>query len=198
MARKAPGKKNSGAEICILAGGLSKRMGRDKSRLRLGRRSLLNIIRSTAEESGLPVRVIRKDCVPRCGPLGGILTALTTSRTHQVLFLACDMPFVTPDLLNSLLRSSKASSKRGRQPGALFVLHEGHAGFPFLIDTRHGETVWKEIQAKRLSLQNLARVLKARTIRVPPRWQAQLENLNTPVKWACSRRRWQEEKRELL
>ena len=69
-------------------------MGRDKSRLKLGRRTMLGHIRAEAKTLGLPVRVIRRDLVPRCGPLGGIFTALKTTSADGVLFLACDMPFI--------------------------------------------------------------------------------------------------------
>ena len=64
-------------EMCILAGGLSSRMGRDKSRLRLGGRTLLARIRATAKVIGLPHRIIRRDLVANCGPLGGLYTALS-------------------------------------------------------------------------------------------------------------------------
>ena len=83
-------------EVVILAGGLSERMGRDKARLRLGGRSLLSILRQVSREAGLPCRVLRRDTVKRCGPLGGILTALTSSKHEACLFLSCDMPFITP------------------------------------------------------------------------------------------------------
>ena len=84
--------------VSILAGGLSSRLGRDKARVRLGRRTLLAHVRRAAKELGLPVRVIRRDLVPRCGPLGGVFTALKTSRADAELFLACDMPFVSASL----------------------------------------------------------------------------------------------------
>src|SRR5439155_4029677 len=91
-------------EICILAGGLSERMGRDKSRLRLGRRTMLGHIRRVAREVGLPVRLIRRDAVLRCGSLGGVYTALQTARADAVMFLACDMLFVTTALLRAMHR----------------------------------------------------------------------------------------------
>jgi len=56
-------------EICILAGGLSKRMGRDKSRLRLGSTTMLGHIRQAAQLTGLPVRVIEN--VARVAKLAG-------------------------------------------------------------------------------------------------------------------------------
>src|SRR3989454_4591395 len=110
-------------EICILAGGLSRRMGGDKSRLRLGRRTLLGHIRAEAKTLGLPVRVIRRDIVPRCGPLGGIYTALKTTRADGVLFLACDMPFVRAGLLKTLL------SRTDKTKRACFASVQSVAGF---------------------------------------------------------------------
>ena len=55
-------------------------MGRDKSLVQLGRRTLLQHVRTAARSLGVPVRVIRRDSVPRCGPLGGIYTGLKRTR----------------------------------------------------------------------------------------------------------------------
>src|ERR1700684_529287 len=112
-------------EICILAGGLSSRMGRDKARLRLDGQSLLARVRSVAVRTGWPVRAIRRDVVPRCGPLGGVYTALKTSRAGAVLFLACDMPFITTELIGKLVKLNRA----GRL--AVFVQGGEGPGFPF-------------------------------------------------------------------
>ena len=79
----------------ILVGGKSRRMGVDKARLRLGGRTLLARVREHAAQLGFRVRVVRKDLVPPCGPLGGIYTAMKRSRADALLFLSCDMPFVT-------------------------------------------------------------------------------------------------------
>src|SRR5688500_2993407 len=81
------GRMPATVEVCILAGGLSTRMGRAKARLRLGNRTLLGWVRRNAAALGLPVRVIRRDLVRRCGPLGGIYSALKTTKAFAVLFL---------------------------------------------------------------------------------------------------------------
>ena len=114
-------------EVCILAGGLSSRMGRNKAALRLGGRTLLARIRALAKPLSLPVRVIRIDLIPGCGPLGGIQTALATSRAAGSLFLSCDMPFVSTDLLRRILRGA------GARTPALFVREAKEFGFPFLL-----------------------------------------------------------------
>src|SRR5690242_4227965 len=154
---KLSGKRPS-VEICILAGGLSKRMGRDKSRLRLGSTTMLGHIRKNARATGLPVRVIRRDCVPKCGPLGGIYTALRTTRADAVLFLACDMPFVTTELIHFVLQQVREPAGKARAPngGALFVGSRGRAGFPFIVERENVESVRLQIQKGEFSLQSLA------------------------------------------
>ena len=164
--------------VCILAGGLSERMGREKARMRLGARSLLGHVRRVANELGVEVRVIRKDLVPRCGPIGGIFTGLKTSSHQAELFLSCDMPFVRAELLNTLKRSRLT----------MFVEHDGMVGFPLIIPVTALETVEREIQMGRISLRSLARRLKAKRLRVKGAEARQLLNVNTPEDWEEARR----------
>ena len=172
-------------EICILAGGRSSRMGRDKSRLRLGGRTLLAHIRQAARASGLPQRIIRGDVVARCGPLGGIHTALMTSRSDGVVFLACDMPFVSVGLLRMLLRRAKY-----HQSG-LFVEADGRAGFPFILFCKTARPCVERQLAKRaLSVQQLARALGAQALPLPARRAREVFNVNSPEDLARARDLW--------
>jgi molybdopterin-guanine dinucleotide biosynthesis protein A len=177
---------NSDCEVCILAGGRSTRMGRPKARLRLGGRSLLARVRAAARTLGVPVRVIRRDRVPRCGPLGGVYTALVTTRQEAVLFVSCDMPFVTPAALRRTLRSLR------RRDRAVFHMdaREG-AGFPFVLRAGLLPLVERQLRARRLSLQALARAARARRIAVR-RGAGEFLNVNTPADWAGARRYWRE------
>jgi len=160
-------------EICILAGGLSSRMGRDKARLRLGGRSLLSRVRSVTAQTPYPVRVIRRDLVPRCGPLGGVYTALKTTRFEAVLFLACDMPFITAEMMAMLVKSN-----RGRHR-AVFTRGESGPGFPFLLRRTALPQVERQIAGGRFSLHALAAKCRARMIRAPGGSRS-LFNVNTP------------------
>lgn len=169
--------------VCVLAGGRSSRLGRDKARLRLGRRTLLGHIRATVRKMGLPFRIIRCDLVPQCGPLGGVYTALRTSQADLVLFLACDMPFVSAELLQSML---KALHPR-RQ--ALFIQHPRAVGFPFLVRRTALALTRQQIARKDYSLQSLARKLKARILRPPRSRAGELFNINTPADWQKARKR---------
>ena len=174
-------------EICILAGGLSSRMGRDKSRLRLGGRTLLAHIRATAKMIGLPHRIIRRDLVAHCGPLGGLYTALVTSRADATLFLSCDMPFVSAGLLEMLVRKAK------REENALFVEANGLVGFPLVLFRRTAlPVVESQLEKMAFSLQRLAQALRSQTIRLAARQAHELFNVNTPEDLRNARALWRD------
>ena len=89
---------------------------------------------------------------------GGVYTALQTTAEDRVLFLACDMPFVTVELIESLieLRTPKA--------GAIFTRGGagGKVGFPFILGRSLLEKVKRQLAERRYSLQTLARRCRAK------------------------------------
>jgi len=157
-------------------------MGRDKSRLRVGARSLLGHARHLASELGLPVRVIRRDLVPRCGPLGGILTALCTTKAGADLFLACDMPFVTPTLLKRLLDRLRRGSR------AVFVEVDGVVGFPFVLEAGCLPVVERQMALGKFSLQALAGKLGADRVSPVRSHNREAFNVNTNAEFREARR----------
>lgn len=99
----------------VLAGGGSRRMGRNKAFLELGGRPLiahvLDRIAEVCEEvlivandipryAGLSVRVV-PDVFPGVGVLGGLHAGLQAARHDLVLAVGCDMPFLNPALLRA-------------------------------------------------------------------------------------------------
>jgi len=179
-------KNGQGVEICILAGGSSRRMGRDKARVRVGPRTLLGHVRLAAMESGLPVRVIRRDLVLRRGPLGGVYTALMTSQVEVLLFLSCDMPFVSARLLRTLV------SRFQRQRGSWFVLRDKVPGFPFLLQRADLATVEQQLRSGAFSVRCLVKALKAHTFDPPGFGGHEFLNVNTPPELNIARRCWRE------
>lgn len=171
-------------EVCILAGGLSTRMGRDKARLRLGGKSLLFHIKQTALLMGLRPRIIRRDLVPRCGPLGGIFTAIRQTKAERVLFLSCDMPFVNSEFLRKLIDALDP------QATGAFVNHGGIVGFPLVLRTETLPFVERLIRTNRFALQELATRLKSRFVRPSRRDLKMLLNVNTPRDWEKARQVW--------
>ncbi len=167
-------------QIFILAGGLSTRMGRDKAGLRLAGRSLLTWVREAARSSGWPVRVVRRDAVPRCGPLGGVWTAFLRSRAERLVFLSCDQPFVSGALIRHLAARS----------GPVFACTEEGAGFPFALDRVDLPAVEEAVAGKRFSLQALAKRLGGEPELVEESLRSQLLNVNTPADLAVAKAVW--------
>jgi molybdopterin-guanine dinucleotide biosynthesis protein A len=173
----------SECECVILAGGGSTRMGRAKAELRLGRRTLLGHARALSAELGLPCRVQTHDDTPGQGPLGGVATALRRARangTEKILFLGCDMPFLTAELTQRILAV---------EANAVFASVKGTVGFPFVLSPVVLPKVEAQLTAGRRSLQRLSVRLRARRIRVLAAEVEQLQNLNTPADFAVARRR---------
>jgi molybdopterin-guanine dinucleotide biosynthesis protein A len=69
---------------------------------------------------------ILPDIIPGIGALGGIYTALISSNTPFVYIIACDLPFVNPDLLAAcleILRSSDSDAVIPQSENGLEPLH---------------------------------------------------------------------------
>ena len=173
-------------EICILAGGLSRRMGRDKTRLRIGTRNMLSHVRTAALATGLPTRVIRRDTVPRCGPIGGIYTALQDPRATAILFLAADMPFVSPQMIHFLFKRFERSNR----PLFFRVQPSGPPGFPFVLPIGSLEGVRRQIERNEFSLAALAKVLRAGIVPLPRSLKGELVNVNEPGDLIAARSAW--------
>jgi len=102
----------------ILAGGRASRFdGRDKSALVIGGSRIIDrelealspvaseiliISNDAARYAGLGIPVVG-DRVAGAGPLGGIYSALVSARHPWVLIVACDMPFVSTTLFETLV-----------------------------------------------------------------------------------------------
>ena len=107
----------------VLAGGRSRRLGRNKAIELFGGKPLIqhvidsvsqlddDIVVVAAPKSQLPkldprVRIVN-DCYPLGGALVGILTGLKASRSKYSLAVACDMPFLNNDLIRYLMSVSR-------------------------------------------------------------------------------------------
>ena len=101
----------------LLAGGESRRMGRDKATIEFEGRPLwmrqLELLRSLGPEnilvsarvapSWLPLETeLLLDDPPSRGPISGLTKALAGMRTTHLLALAVDMPFMTSEALRHL------------------------------------------------------------------------------------------------
>ncbi len=173
----------------VLAGGNSRRMGQDKARLeyhdvpqalwtaRLLAARCDRVFFSCREDQdlgddGVFPRI--HDDIPGAGPLGGMLAAAASHPHVAWLVAACDLPCLTPQTLDQLLRgrTGDATAFRGAQDGLpepLFTIYE-----PAFIP------LWQQAMAagrrcpRKLLIKEAARV----TLLTPHNPQA-LDNANT-------------------
>ncbi len=120
----------------ILVGGKSSRMGSNKAFLELKGKTFIELqiellrkmfdeifisANTSAEYEYLDLSIF-KDVYPGKGPLGGIYTSLINSSSLHTFMLACDMPFVEPELIKHLKDLTKEydvvipKSEKGLEP----------------------------------------------------------------------------------
>ena len=120
----------------ILVGGKSSRMGTNKAFLELRGKTFIELqielLREMFDEIFISANTsseyeylnlpIFKDVYPGKGPLGGIYTSLINSSSLHTFMLACDMPFVEPELIKHLKDLTKEydvvipKSEKGLEP----------------------------------------------------------------------------------
>jgi molybdopterin-guanine dinucleotide biosynthesis protein A len=108
--------KKNDVSAFILAGGLSRRMNKNKSLLKLGEKTIIEIIYEKLESvfenifistnnadlyESIPVPKIL-DHHKNLGPLGGFYASLLETKTDRNFFISCDLPLVTPEIINEI------------------------------------------------------------------------------------------------
>ena len=109
-------------EAFILVGGRSARLGRDKALEQLGGKTFAERALTAVQDSGVAEKITFVagsriafaieaeridtpfvfDTIEGRGPVGGLHTALTNSAAEWAFILACDLPFVTAELIRRL------------------------------------------------------------------------------------------------
>ncbi|MCA9905229.1 MAG: molybdenum cofactor guanylyltransferase [Anaerolineae bacterium] len=122
--------------VAISAGGKSTRMGTDKALVDLNGKPVIERLLARVRDLGQAETILIAnrpeaythlglptfpDALADTGSLGGIYTAILRSQQPYTLVLACDMPFVNPDLLRHML-----SLRAGDQYDAIVPRVEGY------------------------------------------------------------------------
>jgi molybdopterin-guanine dinucleotide biosynthesis protein A len=102
--------------VALIAGGKSSRMGTDKSFVELAGTPLIEHLMARVDGLGRIILItnrpndyahlglpMHRDVIPEKGSLGGIYSAIHHSQSEWTLTLACDMPFVSTDLLRYMI-----------------------------------------------------------------------------------------------
>lgn len=185
----------------ILAGGDSFRMGCEKAFIELEGKSLIRRTLDTLaplfprlmiisnrvgryDSLGVPVY---PDRVPDKGPLGGIYTALSRS-ADPVFVVACDMPFLNPDLIRYLLDRFKGhDAALFRSPDGSHPLHAVYS--PSILPVIEENLLKGHIKITRL-LERIDRIeISTDEVRAIDPAGKFLTNLNTPEELAKARGR---------
>ncbi len=173
----------------VLAGGTSRRMGRDKSLLAFRGGTLIEYVAAAAEEAAGSATIVgpsdRYHALGRriipdlrhdCGPLAGIESALRDSSANWTLILACDLPRLDPASLNGMLEFAA--------PGVDVVLPETPDGRIHPLCGWYGKRVAFAATAAldggvRKVLEGLSGLF-IQKLPVP-----EMPNANTPEDWAA-------------
>lgn len=183
----------------VLAGGQSKRMGRDKALIEFpgpgagmeGRTLLdrtIELLRPHAREIlviGDPARyapehgTVVPDDTPGQGPLGGLLSAMRRARYVRMLVLACDLPGINDRLLVLLKRELTG------EVDAVVPRHDALIEPLAAAYHKHGiEAIQEQVRSGKLKMSDTLDRLRTRYVQVEPGkdgWPADLfKNVNAP------------------
>ncbi|MGB1893554.1 MAG: molybdenum cofactor guanylyltransferase [Candidatus Latescibacterota bacterium] len=189
--------------VGILAGGRSRRMGCDKALLSVDGIPLLQrvinaahtltdnciIISNSPSTHASFLWPLFPDRFPNAGPLGGLATALHHTTTSHLLLLACDMPNLTPALLQCLIDRIHPSH-------GVIVPEDGDRLQPLCAIYSRSILPLAEsaIGQGRLSMQTFVRSIDARIVQ-KEEWAPTSEendpfaNLNTPEEYGAGHRK---------
>ena len=164
----------------ILTGGTASRFGgRDKSALVVGGRTILD--RQVAELSrvtddillvggqsdttsrpagDITIRVV-PDRVSGQGPLGGLDAALAAARDDVVFVLACDMPFVTSELVAYLIALATVPASADRPAAVVPATNRGYHPLCAVYTRACQVIVSRQLAERVLALVDLLGLMRA-------------------------------------
>ena len=187
----------------VLAGGLSSRMGQDKSQLVRNTstnaepnsqqtETMLAFSQSLLNKAGIKQVVISggehgiNDLVPQLGPVGGIYSVFEQVPCSAALIIPVDLPLMTAEVLASLIQAGQISKKAvhfNHHSLPLYLPNNGYTELFFnqqLTNTNISTSVAGK-GGKGPSIKSLLKQVPHQTISCP---QPQtLTNTNTPEQW---------------
>ena len=195
----------SALTVAIMAGGKSSRMGTDKSFVPLLGKPMIEhileqvsgldqdetiLITNRPQEYDHLVVPMFGDVLPEKGSLGGIYTAIRSSRGEYTFVIACDMPFINPALMRYMI------TLRTEQGGPYDVIVPRVEGHPQGLHAIYGkaclEPIRSRLDANRLKVIGFYDQVRVRYLdpveyaRLDPDGLA-LHNINTPEELETAR-----------
>lgn len=200
MGSEQPRHKLSGL---VLAGGASRRMGRDKALLELDGRPLIQIVVErmmavctevlivswdVAPYAGVGAPVVQ-DRFPDVGVLGGLHAGLDAASHELTLAVGCDMPFLKPEVLRAFagwaVGFDVALLRRGKHVEPLHAAYR-RTCLPAIEEA---------IRAEKRRVISFFPEVRVRYVTPEEVWalDPQMEsfhNVNTPEEWEAARETW--------
>lgn len=153
----------------VLAGGRSRRFGSDKALAPIGRMTMIEKSLTLVKELGLePIVVthesadysflkcsVLRDLIPNQGPMGGLYTAMSSFKDVSLLVLTCDMPFLTPSILRTLIHIHK----KGNLTTCYSDGEDQWFPFPGVYESSLRQRILEMIQTGELSMQGFLKNL---------------------------------------
>lgn len=182
--------------LLLLAGGKSKRMGKNKAKLSYEGKTFMENLLDKSEKLGIKKKYLSgeqvikgeicivKDLYPERGPLGGLHACMKIMETPYCLVLPVDVPQISVEILEKLMQHH-AQTEKEEQKNIPLLLEHGERVEPLIgiypsVMADMLEAVIKEQAA------SVFRVLDAwgyRCCRIEvPEWQ--VKNINTPEAYA--------------
>lgn len=185
----------------VLAGGASRRMGRNKAFLELGGRPLIvwvlerlaevcaeRLIVANDHSLYAPLGVpVVPDRFPGVGVLGGLHAGLAAARHDLILAVGCDMPFLNPDLLRAFIAWAEGCDvvalRRGEQVETLHAAYRRTCLEPMEEAIRSGQrriiSFFPQVRVRYVAPEDV--------FPLDPDLRS-FRNANTPEEWAALQR----------
>lgn len=172
----------------IIAGGKSSRMGSDKGMLFLNETVFIeHIVKALQDVSIQNITIVSankdydflncnriEDIYPDKGPVGGIFTALSHSKTEQNIILSVDIPLISANIITWLIANIDKEKlitqvKVGDKVSPLIAVYNNKV-----------VSVFEEhLKREELKLRMVVEAIPNQTIAIPEKWTALLQNINT-------------------
>lgn len=171
----------------VLAGGYSSRYGCNKALAMFGGRTMiehsiraLDTVCSGIVISGDPHTYGHFNCKvipdnnPHLGPVGGIASTLASIHTSKALFVTCDMPLISPEILEPLTFTNSDASVWKDNDGRIYR-------FPMFIDRSHGlKAAMQVLNGSSHSVRALLDLLDVKELTLKHDLRIRMSNINYP------------------
>ena len=115
-----------------------------------------------------------EDLISDKGPVGGLYTALKQSKTKFNLVLSVDVPLISTELLQWLITNHDDSYLVTQ-----VQVDEKVSPLVAVYDRALRTLLGEHLAGNQLKLRDVIAEVNPQTLIIPPKWSAQLQNINT-------------------